>query len=62
MQKRYNVLISFSDPEDNGTVYYAGKDKYPRAGFEPSEERIAYLQSYKTKFGKPVISSGKKRK
>jgi len=54
---QYDVLISFTDPEDNRTVYRAGKDKYPRNGYTPSEERIAYLQGDENKFKAPVISS-----
>ena len=57
----YEVLVSFTDPEDRGAVYWAGKDRYPRAGYEPTEERIAFLQSDKTRFKKPVIS-GKPKK
>ncbi len=32
-----------------------GNDKYPRAGYNPTEERIAYLQSDKNALGKPTI-------
>jgi len=53
---QYDVLISFTDPEDNRTVYRAGKDKYPREGYIPSEERIAYLQGKNNKFRAPVIA------
>jgi len=57
---QYDVLISFSDPEDvrggKKAVYHAGKDKYPRKGFVPTEERIAYLQGDKNKFKAPCIS------
>ena len=53
---KYAVLVSFTDPEDKDTVYWAGKDTYPRAGYEPTEERIAYLQSSNTAFKKPVIA------
>ena len=58
---KYDVLCSFTDPEDNGTVYWAGKSVYPRAGYEPTEERIAYLQSSSTTRKKPVIASKAKR-
>ncbi len=53
---RYEVLIDFTEPEDGMTIYRAGKDTYPRAGYKPTEERIAYLQSDKTVLGKPVIA------
>jgi hypothetical protein len=58
--RRYEVLIDFTDSEDKGTVYWAGKDLYPREGHEPTKERITYLQSDKTRFKQPVIS-GKAR-
>lgn len=59
---QYAVLVSFTDPDDkaasNGAnVYWAGKNLYPREGYTPPEERIAYLQSGKTAFKKPVIAS-----
>jgi len=54
--KQFAVLNSFTDPEDGMTVYWAGKDTYPRAGYVPTEERIAYLQSPKNALGKPVIA------
>lgn len=50
---KYEVLISFTD---DGTVYWAGKDLYPRDGCVPSEDRTAYLQSNKNRFKTPVIS------
>ncbi len=56
---QYEVLVSFTD--DNGVVYWAGKDAYPRAGHIPTEKRIAFLQSDKTKFKKPVISGKPKQ-
>lgn len=55
-QRQYGVLVSFTDPEDGGAVYWAGKDKYPRAGYAPTEERVAYLQSSQTAFKRPVIA------
>jgi len=54
--KQYTVLVSFTDPEDGMTVYWAGKDTYPRAGYAPPDERIAYLQSSNTAMGMPVIA------
>lgn len=53
---KYAVLVSFTDREDENTAYWAGKDTYPRAGYEPSEERVAYLQSGGNAFKKPVIA------
>jgi len=53
---QYTVLVSFTDPEDGMTVYWAGKDTYPRAGYDPPDERIAYLQSSNTAMGMPVIA------
>lgn len=50
---RYEVLIDFTEPQDDMTIYRAGKDKYPRAGYNPTEERIAYLQSDKNALGRP---------
>lgn len=59
---QYIVLVSFADPDDKAApsgsnVYWAGKNLYPRVGYTPTEERIAYLQSGKTSFKKPVIAS-----
>ena len=54
----YAVLVSFTDSEDGGTVYWAGQDQYPRAGYEPTEERIAYLQGNANKLKTPVIACG----
>lgn len=56
----FDVLISFTDDQDKAAaagknVYWAGKDKYPRARYEPPADRLAYLQGDKTRFGKPVI-------
>lgn len=53
---RYEVLIDFTEPQDDMTIYRAGKDKYPRAGYDPPAERIEYLQSNRNAFGKPVIA------
>ena len=52
----YEVLIDFTEPDDGMHIYRAGKDRYPRPGYDPSEERIAYLQSCNTTLGKPVIA------
>lgn len=61
MSVKYDVLVSFTDPEDGNTVYWAGKNLYPRDGYEPTEERVKYLQGNKTRFKQPVIS-GKPKK
>lgn len=53
---RYEVLIDFTDSQDNMTSYRAGKDKYPRAGYNPDAERVAYLQSSANALGRPVIA------
>lgn len=57
----YEVLISFTDPEDGMTVYQAGKDRYPRPGYTPTEERLTYLQSDKNKFKQPVVAGRAKK-
>lgn len=59
---KYDVLTSFSDDHDKAAqagdnVYWAGKDLYPRDGYEPTAERLTYLQGSKNKFGKPVIAN-----
>lgn len=53
--KRYKVLVSFADDKDGNRIYHAGRSEYPRLGYEPSEERVAYLLSDKTSFKRPVI-------
>ncbi|MDD4511292.1 MAG: hypothetical protein PHY23_10370 [Oscillospiraceae bacterium] len=52
----YAVLIDFTEPGDGMHIYRAGKDRYPRPGYDPPDERIAYLQSDKTVLCKPVIA------
>lgn len=52
----YTVLIDFTEPDDGMHIYRAGKDRYPRPGYDPPDERIAYLQSNKNALGKPVIA------
>ena len=59
---KYDVLVSFTDPEDKKAVagknvYWAGKDQYPRDGYRPTNARIEYLQGYANKFKKPVIAA-----
>ena len=50
--RKYSVLVSFTD--EDGTVYWGGS-QYPKDGYSPPLERVQYLQSAKTAFGKPVI-------
>lgn len=52
----YVVLVDFTDSEDNLTVYRAGKDTYPRNGYDPTDDRIAYLQGSNNVMGKPIIA------
>ena len=54
----YEVIKAFADREDKNRSYKIG-DKYPREGFEPSEERIGFLMSYETTLGEPVIAEVK---
>ncbi|NLL92509.1 MAG: hypothetical protein GX222_08910 [Ruminococcaceae bacterium] len=61
IQEKYEVVISFTDPEDKdapegANIYWAGKNLYPRDGYKPTAKRIAFLLSNKTSFKKPVIS------
>lgn len=58
---KYDVLISFKDDADKKAkagenVYWAGKDQYPRNGYEPPKTRIDFLLSDKTRWKKPVIA------
>lgn len=55
-KNQYEVLIDFIDAQDNMTSYRAGKDKYPRVGYDPTAERIEYLQGDKNTLGKPIIT------
>lgn len=50
----YKVLVDFVDLQDNNRKYSAG-DKFPRAGYEPSKDRIAALLSNKNKRGTAII-------
>jgi len=53
--KRYKVLVSFSDDKDSFSAYIAGRDIYPREGYEPSEKRLEYLLGSENNFKRPVI-------
>jgi hypothetical protein len=55
----YKVIVSFADLQDNNHFYTAGKDFFPRAGLEVSEERIAELSGSENKQGKPLIEEVK---
>ena len=55
---KYKAKISFTDLEDGGRVYLEG-DTYPRDGYAPSDERIAYLAGSENKAKKPVIAAVK---
>lgn len=50
----YKAIVEFYDLTDGGRKYSVG-DVFPRAGFEVSEERIAFLLGNGNKLGKPVI-------
>lgn len=55
-QRGYAVLIDFTEPDDGMHIYRAGKDRYPRPGYDPTDERIEYLQGNTNLLGKPVIA------
>ena len=50
----YKVIKLFTDLQDGGYEYRKG-DEYPRAGLEPTEERIAELAGSDNKQGTPLI-------
>lgn len=52
--KKYIVLELFADVQDGYRNYEPG-DSYPRAGYEPSEERIEELSTDTNRRGRPVI-------
>lgn len=56
----YKVIHEFFDMEDAEKHIYKVGDEYPRAGIEPSKERIAFLASAGNKIGTPVIEEEKK--
>lgn len=55
MEEQYKVIHTFKDLEDNGHIYNANKDIYPREGLEPTEKRIKELSTTKNKIGKILI-------
>lgn len=50
----YEVIVYFTDNQDNGHPYNVG-DAYPRKGLEVSEERIAELSTADNKRHRPLI-------
>ncbi len=50
----HKVIKDFADLQDKGYVYRAG-DKFPREGFEVSDERIEELATAKNRRGIPLI-------
>ena len=52
----YKVIVKFADLEDKKHIYQIG-DVYPREGYEPTEERIAFLASDQNKLKTPVIKA-----
>lgn len=54
----YAVLVSFTDGQDGGAVYWAGKSTYPRSGYTPTAERVAQLQGDNNALRRPVIAQG----
>lgn len=55
MEEQYKVTHTFKDLEDNGYIYKANKDIYPREGLEPTKKRIKELSTTKNKIGKALI-------
>lgn len=54
MTKKYLVIDSFKDAQDNKYQYRAG-DTYPRSGLNPSDERIKELSTTNNRRGKVFI-------
>lgn len=52
----YKVIDPFKDVEDGNYLYPRVGEKYPREGYEPSEERIKALSSTNNRKGKPFIA------
>lgn len=55
MGEKYKVVKTFKDLEDDGHIYIANKDIYPRDGLEPTKKRIKELTSNKNKIGEILI-------
>lgn len=52
----YDVIVLFTDLQDNSYLYKVG-DTYPRAGYKPTDKRIAELSGSSNKRGKPLIKA-----
>ena len=50
----YKAIVEFYDLTDGSYKYSVG-DVFPHAGFNVSEERIAFLLGNENRLGKPVI-------
>ena len=57
----YKAIEYFDDLQDNCYTYKVG-DTYPRAGYEPSPERVKELLSSENKRGRAVIAEVKATK
>lgn len=57
MGEKYKVIKTFKDLEDDGHIYIANKDMYPRDGLEPTKKRIKELTSNKNKIGEILIEN-----
>lgn len=57
----FKVVHSFKDLQDDEKLYKVG-DKYPRAGYKPTEKRIAELLGKRNKIGEPLIKEVEKPK
>ena len=55
MGEKYKVIKTFKDLEDDGHIYIANKNIYPRDGLEPTKKRIKELTSNKNKIGEILI-------
>ena len=54
----YLALTSFTDTQDKGYKYHTG-DKYPRAGYQPTEKRLEELLTDKNRRHTPIIKAEK---
>ena len=55
------VMRHFLDTQDNRHSYSTG-DHYPRAGYVPTDERVAELASDRNRRGAPLIVKAEDRK
>ena len=56
----YKAIVYFKDLKDDSHAYHPG-EKYPRDGYEPSEERIRELSTDKNRRGMPMIEEVKEK-